>query len=377
MTSTRRRVAHVQGPSWVHPWLQDVVTRLPAYGWEPLVITLAPAGPVHVSMRSAGIPSLALDCGSRRQYSLAALRLAQELRGVALVHAHLLDGVFVSSVAGAIAHRPVVITRHEGPQLVRRAPGGGFKRSLYHALDRMIVRRAAAIIAPSSLVQDEVLALGAKRSRVHKILLGLDMRRLGTADGGRADALRQELARGSRFVALVAGRLSWEKRVDLVLRAWQTVSAVRGDALLLVAGDGPQRGALERLTDDLGMTGAVTFLGWRLDVAELMLASDVVVQASAIESTSLVVLEALSLARPVVSTPVGLVNEYLAHGVHCIVVPHDDPSALAGGLLKVVATPSEAAAMGRAGQAIVMKRSAIEPMVAAYAALYDRLAPLR
>ncbi len=374
LTSTLGRVAHVQGPSWAHPWLEDVVRRLPRYGWEPVVITLAPEGSLHVSLGALGIAALALDCGSRRHHPLAALRLARALRGVALVHAHLFDAALVSSVAGAIVRRPVVITRHEGPQLVRRAAGGGLNRALYHTLDRMILRRAAAVIAPSSLVYDEVLALGAKPSRARKILLGADMRRLGTADRARADALRQELAPRSQFVALAAGRLSWEKRIDVILRAWARVVAVRRDAAVLIAGDGPQRGTLERLAGELGIAGAVSFLGWRADVPELMLAADVVAHGSAIESTGLVLLEALALARPLVATPVGIVNEYLADKVHCLVVPHDDPSALAQALLHVAAAPEQAAVMGQAGRDAVMRRSGIEPMVAAYAALYQELA---
>ncbi len=371
------RVAHVQAPAWPHPWLQDLLTRLPGHGWEPLAVTLAAEGPLHRSFRAAGVPSLALDSAHRRQYVWAAIRLARAIRDVDVVHAHLFDAAFVSTVAGAIARKPVVITRHEGPALVRRAAGGGFNRNLYYLLDRLVLVRAAAVIAPSTAVREEVVALGAGRSRVHKILLGADMQRLGAADRARAEALRREFAARSRFVGLTVGRLSWEKSIDVVLHAWKKVLTEHDDAVLLIAGDGPERDKLERLARDLGIARAVSFVGWRADVPELMIAADVVAHASAVESTGLVLLEALALARPLVTTPVGIAGEYLVDGAHCDVVPHGDAAALARALLRVARDPAAAAAMAEAGREAVARGSSIGPMAAAYASVYDELTDTR
>lgn len=347
--------------------------RLPALGWQPTIITLGPAGPLHRSSRlaEARVPVVSLVCRRRRDYLLAIPRLAALLARAELVHAHLFDGTLLSTIAAAVVRRPVVITRHEGPLLARRAPGGGLKRRLYHCIDSAILRNAAAVIGPSDAVFAEVVALGAVPARVHKILLGVDMDRLSRVDGDAARHLRAQVAPRSSFVTLAVGRLSWEKQLDVLLGAWHMVAAVHPDAMLLVVGDGPERGRLERQAVQASIGNSVSFLGQRDDVPELMLAADVVAHASAIESTGLVLLEALALGRPLISTPVGIVNEYLVDGVHCQVVPQADPAALAVALLQVASDASAAARLAEAGRAAVMERSGIDAMVAAYARIYD------
>lgn len=368
-----RRVAHVQGPSWAHPWLEDVVTRLPAHGWVPVVISLDGEGELHREMRRRGVSSYALDAGGRRALPRAAVRLARRLADVDIVHAHLFDAEIAATLATAIARRPLVITRHASPGLLDLLPIGSTKRALYRALDAAIARRASAMIAPSALVRAELLSLGARPSRVHTILLGIDVDRVATVERSRSVALRRQVAPPRAFVGLAASRLSSEKHVDVVLRAWARFHAEHPNAVLLIAGDGSEHADLERLAGELGMAGAVKFLGWRKDVADLMAVADVVIHASATESTGLVLLEALALQKPLVTTAVGVVNEYLSHDVHCIVVPHRDEHALALAIRRVAADPDAATAMGRAGRDVVTRRSDIGSMVSDYVAVYDLL----
>lgn len=370
----RGRVAHVNPFSTVHTWLVDVVGGLGAEGWDATVVTLAPAGELHAALRAAGVTALSLDAPRRRDVPLAAARLARSLRGVDVVHAHIFDAALVSAVAAAITRTPLVVTRHEGPGLVRRAPGGGARRKLFHVLDRAVVRGASAIQAPSDLVRDELVALGARPERVHKILLGLDMARYASPDRAAALVHRRGLAPSGGPLVLAAGRLSWEKRFDVLLRAWPAVLRARPEAVLVIAGEGAERGRLAGLAGELGLDASVVLAGWRRDLDVLMLAADVVVQTSAIESTGLVVLEAMALGRPVVTTAVGVVNEYLRDGIHCAVVPHGDPDALAREIASVFADPDRAAAMGRAARDAVRERSRMDTMVAAYAELYGRVA---
>ena len=102
-------------------------------------------------------------------------------------------------------------------------------------------------------------------------------------------------------------------------------------AELVIVGDGPERAALERCV--AGGTTGVRLLGTSADVADLMAAADVVVISSVWEALPLVLIEALQLGRPVVSTDVGVARELLDDDAEGVVVPVGDAPALAAALI--------------------------------------------
>ena len=99
-------------------------------------------------------------------------------------------------------------------------------------------------------------------------------------------------------LALALGRLHPNKGFDLLLEA---LAATR-DVHLWLAGEGPQRGLLERRAAELGLAGRVRFLGWRDDVAALLASADLLVSSSRHEPLGNVVIEAWSAGVPVVAT---------------------------------------------------------------------------
>src|SRR5205814_2340192 len=99
------------------------------------------------------------------------------------------------------------------------------------------------------------------------------------------------------------------KGLDVLLRSFQVVLRDVGRARLVLAGDGPLRASLEALARELGIEGAVSFLGDRDDTVDLIAASDLVVQASRSEVLSNAVLEAMAGSRAVIATDVGGTRE--------------------------------------------------------------------
>ncbi|MGH7776438.1 MAG: glycosyltransferase [Candidatus Dormibacterales bacterium] len=144
---------------------------------------------------------------------------------------------------------------------------------------------------------------------------------------------------------LYAGRLSPEKGVDVLLEALARLDPVPE---VLVAGDGPARGALEARAAALP-PGRVRFLG-RVDketVKDLMaLSSAVVVPSRWHENQPMVVLEAFAAGVPVVATSLGGLPELVEDGVTGQVVPPVDPAALARALAALAADPARALGMG-------------------------------
>lgn len=150
--------------------------------------------------------------------------------------------------------------------------------------------------------------------------------------------------------AVFAGRLSREKGVDLLIRA----VASAPDLELDVAGDGPARPDLDRLTAELGVGDRVRFHG-RLaaePLHELLRGCAVATVPSRWnENMPLSVLEAFAAGLPVVGTDLGGVPELIEPGVDGEIVPANDPARLAEALTSFTSDPERALAAGRAGRA--------------------------
>lgn len=147
----------------------------------------------------------------------------------------------------------------------------------------------------------------------------------------------------SLVVAL--GRLHEKKAFDVLLQA---MAAIPG-AWLWLAGDGPLRATLERQSRELGLEDRVRFLGWRNDREALLSAADVVAMPSRYEPFGTVMTEAWAARKPLVvaaaAGPLGLVRD----GVDGLVVPIDNPSALADALRSVLEDPDLANSLANAG----------------------------
>jgi glycosyltransferase involved in cell wall biosynthesis len=159
---------------------------------------------------------------------------------------------------------------------------------------------------------------------------------------------------GVRRRALYAGRLSYEKGVDIAIRAIGRLP----DLELDVAGDGPERPSLEALAAEVA-PGRVHFHGLldRGAIDRLLGGALAMVVASRVyENQPMVVLEAYGAGVPVVGSDLGGVPELVPHGVAGLVYAPGDPAALAAALEELAADPERAAALGAAGREIAITR---------------------
>ena len=141
-------------------------------------------------------------------------------------------------------------------------------------------------------------------------------------------------------VVLALGRLHRNKAFDMLIRA----VAVMPDAHLVIAGEGPERASLEQLIQRQDVAGRVHLLGWRQDQAALMAAAHVLAVPSRHEPLGNVVLEAWSAGRPVVAADAAGPCELIRPGVDGLLVPRENPAALAAALRDALHAPSLAEA---------------------------------
>jgi glycosyltransferase involved in cell wall biosynthesis len=165
------------------------------------------------------------------------------------------------------------------------------------------------------------------------------------------------------------GRLHPNKGFDVLIEAMARVP----DAYLWIAGEGPERAALEGLAKDKGVKPRIRFLGWRDDPPALLAACDVFCCPSRHEPLGNVVLEAWAQARPVVAADALGPGTLIRQGETGVLVPTDDAVSLANGLRAVIEDPAFAAALSEAGEAAFQAHFTEQAVVAEYLAFFDRI----
>jgi glycosyltransferase involved in cell wall biosynthesis len=145
------------------------------------------------------------------------------------------------------------------------------------------------------------------------------------------------LDRKRGFVFVSVSRLVKLKNIDLLIRSFCEV-ARRGDARLLICGDGPEREHLQRLIDTLGANERIALCGYVPNVRVFMEKADAFVLASNEEGFGQVFTEAMSMGCPIIATrSLGGGAEYVLDGGRCgLLVPCEDPQALSEAMLQMM-----------------------------------------
>jgi glycosyltransferase involved in cell wall biosynthesis len=214
------------------------------------------------------------------------------------------------------------------------------------------------------------VAVGERSAREVERLVGLPRGAVRTIHNGVPDPGAPADAGGSTHGVIGAvGRLEVQKGFDVLLRAL----AMLPDATASIVGDGPERGRLALLAADLGVADRVRWVGWSNTPTSFLPGFDVVAFPSRFEGFPLAVLEAMLAQRPVVASDVGSVREAVRHGDTGLLVPADDPGALASALADLLADRELRRTLGARARTLVLERYTDTEMARSFEALYDEL----
>jgi len=291
-----------------------------------------------------------------------------------VAHLHSPVTLGVMTRIGARRQRvPVVYTNHYLPANVRGSAGAP---SL--VLDAVFYRhvigfanRCAHVTAPTAT------ALRLLRDRGLRVPSGVVSNGVDTrtfSPGPPDDTIRQRygLPAGQPLI-LSVGRLSAEKRVDVVLDA---AARLRAGPLLAIAGAGPDEARLRARARRLGVAGKVRFLGFvpAADLPGLYRLADVFAIASEAELQSLAALEAMATGLPVVAADACALAELVRDGDNGFLVAPGDADALSARLATLCRDPALRARMSAASLRIVGGHER-DRCLAEWESLYSRLAP--
>ncbi|MFF7476385.1 glycosyltransferase [Streptomyces sp. NPDC008092] len=294
--------------------------------------------------------------------SVAALRAA--CTDADLVHAHGLHASFRAALALSGRSTPLVVTWHN------RAHAEGARAHLLRMLERRVVRAAAVVLGTTSDLVDRARRTGARDARLAAVALP-GLRR--PVDQDEAELLRPkvraELGAMGRPLLIAVGSLDRHRGYDHLLdaaRAWCRLDPV---PLLVVAGEGPLRPALQRRIEDEELP--VRLIGRRDDVTDLLAAADLALLPSSWESRSVLAQEALHARVPLVATAVGGVPDLVGDAAE--LVAYGDARALAAAVVRLLDDPERCAELRERGSRQAASWPTEDETVAQVLSVYDEL----
>jgi glycosyltransferase involved in cell wall biosynthesis len=340
------RIAQVMGSAALggaEAFFERLVPALARAGESVLAVTRRDAGRT-ARLRDVGIEPVELPFGQRFDF-VTARRLAATLDSFA-------PDVVMSWMNRASGYA-CQARRRPGVRwcLVGRM-GGYYDLKHYRACDH--------IVGNTRDLRDWIIGQGWPAARAHHLP------NFAQDFGGVAPA-----ALPGRTKLLALGRLHPNKAFDVLLRAMPLLPG----AHLSIAGQGPEQAALQRLAGELGVAERVAFLGWREDTGALLAACDLLVCPSRHEPLGNVVLEAWSASRPVVAAAAQGPSELIEDGITGLLVPLEDPAALAAAIAGLLADPARAAALAAAGRAAFERTHAEGPVLRRWQEFLHAVAP--
>ncbi len=217
-----------------------------------------------------------------------------------------------------------------------------------------------------------VLGYEALRRRMRTISYGIDLAPYRAVAPGDVAELRARAGAGPDTVLVGSvGRLVEQKDYPTQLRAFALAARAEPRLRMILAGDGPLRGAIEAQAAELGIADRVVLFGHFTRVPALLRALDAFVIASKFEPYGVALLEAKCAGAAIVATAVNEIPKLLDDGVTGLVVPAESPEAMAGAFARLARDGDLRRALGQNALADAERKHSIEAVASAYQALYD------
>lgn len=249
--------------------------------------------------------------------------------------------------------------------------GGDRKNRLYERIQTFTFRRFDAVVAVSRLQMDDLIKSGLPEARLHL---------LPNAWGGVSDPLdpaearRQLQVAEDRFHVGWVGRLSREKGPDVLIDGLSDLHDL--PHVVSVVGDGPEGDSLKQQAAEAGVDQYIRWHGMVPDAARLLAGFDVLVLSSRTEGVPMVLLEAMSAAVPIVAAAVGGIPDVVTEK-EALLVPPEDPQALAASIRDVAADPLGARARAEAARQRLLADFSMTQWVNRYDAVYRQVLSAR
>ena len=333
--------------------------------YEHIVCSLMDRMQMAEQFRQSGIEVHSLRVNKRTDLS-GALRLhslIKQLR-VDILHTYLLHSNIIGRIIGRLVGVPAIIGSE---RTIGQAGRWG------RTLTKLTNPLTDAVEVNSQAGADSIEQnLGVPKEKIELVRSGLDLNIYSTTSARQEMRSNLNLKKDQHLVIYI-GRLRPVKGVEYGLRAFAIASSIYPNTHMALAGDGEQRGYLQKLVGELDLRHRVTFLGVRKDLPNLLAASDSVLMPSLTEGFPRTAIEAMAAGKPVIATNVGGTSEAIINDKTGILVPPQDVNAMAKALEKLIADINLQARLGKTGIRRAQENYPIENYVKQLDGLYTRL----
>ncbi len=296
-----------------------------------------------------------------------AVKMAEAVRehGVELFHVHY---AIPHAIAGFLAQQmlgrraPRIVTTLHGTDITIVGQDGSF-----FEITRFGIERSDAVTAVSEFLRRMTIAEFQVNSRIDVVPNFVDLEQYTPK---RAD--RAGLAGSGQKVLLHVSNFRPVKRVLDVVRIFERVSR-EINAVLLMAGEGPERSSAQALARRLGLVDRLRFLGTQNAIEEIAPLADVFLLPSELESFGLSALEAMACGVPVVGSDVGGLPEVVRHAESGYLLPVGEVEGMAARTIEILRDDERRREMGEAARHRVRSLFDAERVVGQYESIYARV----
>jgi glycosyltransferase involved in cell wall biosynthesis len=340
---------------------------LPRYGYRASILTLS-AHPESPGLQSPPCPIYLLPL--QRTYDLAALQDALELRRfLKQQRIQIVQTFFESSDLWAGF---VTKTMSDAKLIWSRRDMGILRDSKHHVAYRLMSRIPDRVFAVSEEVRQHCVEVDRiKPSLVETIYNGIDVTEWDTA------STPAKLA--GTFVVATVGNIRRVKGHDVFIKAAASIVEQFPRVSFNIAGDVLEPDYFEELQTlirSLNLSDHFHFVGGVANLREYLSTADIFVLPSRSEGFSNAIVEAMAASLPVVATNVGGNAEAVTDGVSGVIVPSEDPAALAAAVARMLSDPSKAKEMGAAGKKLASEKFTTDAMMHQITLAYTSLLQL-
>lgn len=338
---------------------------------NPTFCCLGPRLEVGAEFEREGFDFVALG---RKRYSrfspsiiLDLTKLMRE-KNIHVLRTHKYRAGFYGRIAACLANVPVIISSEHNTYHEKEMR---FSRRI---TNRLLFSVTDAYVGVSDAIRQDLIRYDRlPPERVLVIRNGVDLERFEPEI--RHSDFRTELGIPQETLMLVSiGRLAENKGYEYLLESISMLQPSIGrDMRLVIVGEGSHHETIARSIRKRGLEGKVILAGQRMDMPDILAASDIFVMSSIEEGLPNAMLEAMSMARPIVATRVGGIPEVLHDPEHGRIVPPMNPKALADAIRDVALQPERARAMGRAARDYVLANLSIQATASKWESLYQTL----
>jgi len=365
----------IEGQGGISTAVAALARSLRQRGHQVIVYTAVDPSHKHMDLDVIGLRSLHYERFPGGRVPMAPIALVQELADFKpdVIHNHSMSTMGIQALAASkLLGLPILGTCHIFlAGFLKYAPisleGVPLTEDIAWKYTTAFFNRFPQVTTPSEAMQRELMAHGL-RSPVAAVSNGVDTDLFSPPPEVQTDD-------SSRPLTLVhVGRLSYEKRVDVVLRAFAYLAADHPDVNLQIIGGGPEADSLKTLAAELGVAEQVQFTGFvpHERLPEIYRQADIFVTASTIETQGLVVLEAMACGLPIVGVDALALPDLILHGINGYLVIPEDERELAASITRLIQSAELRDTMGCESRRLALQHNLPE-IAQTYEHLYQQV----